>query len=79
MFASANRFPPTSNRYELKAIKGNKGALPPNIGPIFVLQPFLWERAFYISMTGLERDWVVIAKYRQAENVQDVCYFQRRL
>jgi hypothetical protein len=79
MFASANRFPPTSHRYERKATKGNKGALPPNIGPVFVLQPFLWEQTFYISVTGLERGWVVIAKYRQAENIQDVCYFQHRL
>jgi len=78
MFASANRFPPTSNGYDLKAAKGNKGALPPNIGPIFVLQPFLWERTFYISVTGLERDWVVIAKYRQTDSVEDICYFNSR-
>jgi hypothetical protein len=79
MFASANKFQLTGDLYELKETKGKKGALPPSIGTVFVLQPFLWGQIFYISVTGLERDWVVIAKYRQPENIQDVCYFRHKL
>jgi hypothetical protein len=79
MFASANKFELTGDLYELKETKGKKGALPPSIGTVFVLQPFLWGQIFYISVTGLERDWVVIAKYRQPENIQDVCYFRHKL
>jgi hypothetical protein len=78
MFASANKLSLTGKGYELKAMTGGKGESVPNIGPVLVLQPFLWERTVYISMTELERDWVVIAKYRQAEYVEDVCYFKSR-
>lgn len=79
MFASVNKFDLTGDVYQLKEIKGKKGSLPPNIGTVFILQPFFRGQTFYISVTGLERDWVVIAKYRQAESIQDVCYFKRKL
>ena len=46
MFASANKFELTGDLYELKEAKGKKGALPPIIGTVFVLQPFLWGQTF---------------------------------
>lgn len=79
MFATANKFERTGDLYELKAMPEKKGESVPSLGPVFVLQPFAWEHTFYVSMTGLRRDWVVVAKYRQAESIQDVCYFKRRL
>lgn len=45
------------------------------IGGHFVLNPFIWEGASYISMTDQMPRWIVIAKYKQAEEMQDICYF----
>jgi hypothetical protein len=45
------------------------------IGGHFVLNPFILEGTSYISMTDLTPRWIVIAKYKQAEEMQDICYF----
>jgi uncharacterized protein len=45
------------------------------VGGRFVLNPFLWEGTSYISMTDLTPRWIVIAKYKQSEEMQDICYF----
>ena len=49
-----------------------------NIGPSFVLQPFIWHRTAYISISDRIAEWIVIGKYKQAEEVQDICYFYDR-
>jgi hypothetical protein len=60
------------NIYALTQLKdGNR----PLIGGIFVLHPFIWESTSYLSMTDLRQEWIVIAKYKQAEELQDICYF----
>ena len=45
------------------------------IGGVFILQPFIWDTTSYISMTDLHQEWIVVAKYKQAEEMQDICYF----
>lgn len=45
------------------------------IGGHFVLNPFIWEGTSYISITDQMPRWVVIAKYKQSEELQDICYF----
>ena len=45
------------------------------IGPSYVLQPFIWHGITYISMTDRIPEWIVVGKYKQAEDVQDICYF----
>lgn len=45
------------------------------VGGLFVLYPFSWEGINYISMTDHTPRWIVIAKYKQAEELQDICYF----
>lgn len=44
------------------------------IGPFFVLQPFIWHGITYISMTDRNQEWIVVGKYKQAEEIQDICY-----
>lgn len=41
----------------------------------FVLQPFIWHGTSYISMTNRNPEWFVVGKYKQAEELQDICYF----
>ena len=45
------------------------------IGPSYVLQPFIWHGTTYISMTDRNPEWIVVGKYKQAKEVQDICYF----
>jgi hypothetical protein len=45
------------------------------VGGRFVLNPFILEGTSYVSMTDLTPRWVVITKYKQAEELQDICYF----
>ena len=45
------------------------------VGGLFVLQPFIWDGTNYISMTDIRPRWIVIAKYKQAAEMQDICYF----
>jgi hypothetical protein len=45
------------------------------VGGHFVLHPFIREGASYISMTDQTPRWIVIAKYKQAEEMQEICYF----
>jgi hypothetical protein len=62
--------------YELKRLsKGKKGELTPGIGGVLVLQPLLKGKTAYISMTDLHQEWIVIAKYKQADTLEDICYF----
>lgn len=48
------------------------------VGGTFVLKPFIREGTSYISMTDQTPRWVVIAQYKQAEELQDICYFFNR-
>lgn len=41
----------------------------------FVLNPFIVDGTSYISITDQTPRWIVIAKYKQAEETQDICYF----
>ena len=45
------------------------------VGGHFVLNPFILEGMSYISMTDQTPRWIIIAKYKQAEEMQDICYF----
>lgn len=47
----------------------------PYIAGSFVLQPFIWHGTTYISITNRHPEWIVVGKYKQAKEVQDICYF----
>jgi len=67
-----------------KVLKDIRGQLPesqkgidlkPGIGGVLVLQPFVWGKTTYTSMTDLHQEWIVIVKYLQGETLEDRCYF----
>lgn len=68
---SIELFSTHNNVYYLKALPATE------VGAevFFVLNPFIWEGASYISITDQTPRWIVIAKYKQAEELQDICYF----
>lgn len=63
--------------YELKKWSGVKaGELLPGIGPILTLEPFKFGQTFYVSLTDLRQEFIVIAKYLGGEELDHVCYFR---
>lgn len=64
--------------YDLKeAPKSRKSELIPNIGIPLSLEPFLWRQAAYISISDVYSYWIVIAKYKQGQTMEDICYLGR--
>ena len=49
--------------------------LKPSIGGHFILRPLIFDEISYISMTDITSEWIVIGKYKQADEMQDICYF----
>ena len=48
----------------------------PYIAGGFVVQPFKWNTIYYVSITSYnDPEWIVIAKYKEAKDVKDICYF----
>lgn len=83
LFDTPNQlFSRNNNVYYLKDI--SNGA---EVGAevFFVLRPFIWQGTNYISLTdrnvtkgdimAITPRWIVIAKYKQAEELQDICYY----
>jgi hypothetical protein len=56
-----------------KSMKGLD--LKPGIGGVLVIQPFQIGKTIYISMTDLHQEWIVVGKYKQADTLEDLCYF----
>lgn len=71
----------TPNKLEAMEYKLNKwprakaGELHPGIGPILTLEPFKFGQIFYVSLTDLRQEFIVIAKYVGGEELDHVCYF----
>ncbi len=77
LFDTPNKFHRTGDVYsltELNLASNERGH--EAIGGVFIIQPFLWGNVAYISMTDLHQEWIVIAKYLQGEELQDICYFR---
>jgi hypothetical protein len=63
--------------YELKKMPGVKsGALFPGIHTIITLEPLKFGQTFYVSMTDLRQEFIVIAKYLRGEELEHVFYFR---
>lgn len=62
--------------YELKKMPGvGDSALFPSISRS-ILESFKFGQTFYVSMTDLRQEFIVIAKYLRDEEIDDVCYFR---
>jgi hypothetical protein len=65
--------------YDLKKMPDVKSvAQLPGLYTILTLEPFQFKRTFYVSMTDLRQEFIVIAKYLHGEELDDVCYFRRK-
>jgi len=63
--------------YDLKKMPGVKSvAQLPGLHTILTLEPFKFRQTFYVSMTDLRQEFIVIAKYLRGEELDDVCYFR---
>lgn len=58
-----------------KYIKDGKYMSKANVGGSFVLEPFIWHGTSYISITDRIQEWIVVGKYKQREELEDICYF----
>jgi hypothetical protein len=62
--------------YHLTKMPGLKSvAQAPGIYTILTLEPFKFKGTFYVSMTDLSQEFIVIAKYLHGEERDDLCYF----
>jgi hypothetical protein len=61
--------------YELKKWHG-AGELLPGIYTVLTLEPFKFGQKFYVSMTDLRQEVIVIAKYLHGKERDDICYFR---
>jgi hypothetical protein len=67
----------TPNRIVLKEYR--LAALPspsPMLRGRMYVGPFRFNGAIYISLTGVDKRWIVIAKYVGRDSLQDICYFR---
>lgn len=63
--------------YPLKPLPKFKGMQLPRTLPGFErLEPFIFGKTTYTSMTNLDEQYVLIAKYRKPEHLEVVCYLQ---
>jgi uncharacterized protein len=73
MADNPNRFFSAHNNvYNLKELPESREAA---VDVYFIIHPFIWGGTSYISLTDITPEWIVIAKYLKAEELQDVCYF----
>jgi uncharacterized protein YecT (DUF1311 family) len=71
LFDNPNRFF-SQDGYHFKELPNSREA---SVDVYFITHPFIWAGTSYISLTDITPQWVVIAKYLKAEELQDVCYF----
>lgn len=76
LFGNPNQlFSSDNSIYNLKELQS---PLTDSLGVYLVLNPFVSGETTYISMTDVRPRWIVIAKYLEAEKLQDVCYFYNK-
>lgn len=75
LLATRDKFERTGGAYPLTSIQLEKHQTPPALTTTFSLQPFLLDGKAYIGLTDGKREWLVIARYRGGERLEDLCYF----
>ena len=71
-----NKFSMTGDVYPLAELPLDQTeGLAQAIGGVFVIQPFIWNKRTYISMTDLHQEWIVINQYQGEGRFKDLCYF----
>ena len=78
VFESKNKIHLTGEGYDLKQLLPEFNMMPQVIGGVGVLYPFLSGEVYYISMTDLRGELIVIGKYKQVQEVEEICYYHRK-
>lgn len=77
LLATQNKFERTGMSYPLTGLpaesRARTGAA---LGTVFTLRPFRMNDQTYVSLTDSRAQWIVIAKYLQGEQFQDLCYLR---
>ncbi len=78
LVGSPDKFERTGGTYPLTRFpKGEAGAKPTMLTGLFALHPFRLDGRSYVSLTDASTHWVVIARYRRGEQLDDLCYLRR--
>ena len=76
LFETPNKFQRTMGGYNFSELPLDQTeGLVQGIGGVFVIQPFIWNKRTYLSMTDLHQEWIVINQYQGEDHFQDLCYF----
>ncbi len=75
LLATPNKFERTGGTYPLTVLRIDGVSSTPSLTTAFSLQPFVVEGAAYVGLTDTRREWMAIAKYRDGERFEDLCYF----
>lgn len=76
LLATHDKFERTGGSYPLTSLPMDKASLSPALSTVFTIQPFRLDGVAYIGLTDARREWMVIAKYRGRERLEDQCYLR---
>lgn len=77
LLATRNKFERTGGSYPLTDLAAeNRGRTGAALSTVFTLRPFRMNDQTYVSLTDGRAQWIVIAKYLQGEQFQDLCYLR---
>lgn len=76
LLATHDKFERTGGSYPLTSLPMDKASLSPALSTVFTIQPFRLDGVAYVSLTDARREWMVIAKYRGRERLEDQCYLR---
>ena len=76
LFDTPDKFSMTGHVYKLTELPLDQTeGIAQGIGGGFVIQPFIWDKKTYLSMTDLHQEWIVINQYQGEDRFKDLCYF----
>ncbi|MBK9305604.1 MAG: hypothetical protein IPM58_00555 [Nitrospira sp.] len=76
LLAAHDKFERTGGVYPLTALEFDKGQSSPALTTTFSVHPFILDGTTYVGLTDGRREWLVVAKYRGKERLEDVCYLR---
>lgn len=76
LLATHKKFERTGGTYPLISLQIGKAQSSPALSLSFSLRPFVLDGVTYVELTDTRREWMVIAKYRDGEQFEDLCYLR---
>jgi hypothetical protein len=76
LLATHDKFERTGGSYPLTSLPMDRASPSPTLNTVFAIHPFRLDGVAYIGLTDARREWMVIAKYRGGERLDDLCYLR---